>query len=102
MAEFVKVADKTEIAPGQGKAVDVAGKQVAVFDIDGTYYAIGGACTHQGGPLSDGPVAGNVVTCPWHAAKFDVTTGEALSPPASGSVACYKVRVTDDDIEIEV
>ncbi len=102
MGEFVKAASTGDVPAGQGKTVEVGGNKVAIFNVDGTCYAIGGSCTHQGAPLSGGAVAGSVVTCPWHAAKFDLTTGEALSPPASGSVPCYTVRVTGDDIEIEV
>jgi nitrite reductase/ring-hydroxylating ferredoxin subunit len=102
MGEFVKVAGKEEIAPGQGKAVEVGGHKVAVFNVNGSYCAIGDACTHQGAPLSDGFVSGNIVTCPWHGAKFDLTSGKALSPPASGGVACYKARVTDYSVDIEI
>jgi 3-phenylpropionate/trans-cinnamate dioxygenase ferredoxin subunit len=102
MGEFVKAAGKEEIPSGQGKTVEVGGHNVAVFNVDETFYAISGSCTHQGAPLSGGPVTANVVTCPWHGARFDITTGRALSPPASGGVTCYKVRITDDDIEIEV
>ncbi len=102
MGEFVKAARKDEIPTGQGKTVSVGGHSIAVFNVNEDYYAIGDSCTHQGAPLSGGPVAGNVVTCPWHAARFDITTGEALSPPARGGVSCYRVRVAGDDIEIEV
>ena len=102
MGEFVKVAGTAEIPPGQGKAVDVGGHKVAVFNVDGSYCAIGDACTHQGAPLSDGFVSDNIVTCPWHGAKFDLTSGKALSPPASGGVACYKARVTDYSVDIEI
>ena len=66
MGEFVKAAETEEIASGQGKTVEVGGQYVAVFNVEGSYYAIGGSCTHQGAPLSGGPVAGNAVTCPWH------------------------------------
>ncbi len=102
MGEFVKATGKDEIPSGQGKTVEVGGHNVAVFNVDGTFYAIGGSCTHQGAPLSGGTVAGNVVTCPWHGARFDITSGKPLSPPASGGVDCYNVRVKDDNIEIEV
>ena len=102
MGKFVKAAKKVDIPEGQGKTIYVSGKQVAVFNVDGAYYAIGDSCTHQGAPLSGGRVAGKAVTCSWHGAKFDITTGEALSRVAFTPVRCYNVRVAEQDIEIEV
>ncbi len=63
MGEFVKAAKKEDIPVGRGKTVFVGGKQVAVFNVDGAYYAIRDSCTHQGAPLSGGHVAGKTVTC---------------------------------------
>jgi nitrite reductase/ring-hydroxylating ferredoxin subunit len=102
MAGFVKVAKVSEIPQGQGKAVEVGGKRVALFNVDGSIHAIDDACTHLGGPLSDGTLDGKNVTCPWHGAMFDIASGNALTPPAPGSVQCYKVRVEAGEIEVEV
>jgi nitrite reductase/ring-hydroxylating ferredoxin subunit len=102
MAEFVKVAKVGEIAPGGCKLVEAGGRNIALFHVNGAYYATDDACTHQGGPLSEGYVSGKEVTCPWHAAVFDVTTGEVLAPPAAHDVARYAVRVTGEDVEVEV
>jgi nitrite reductase/ring-hydroxylating ferredoxin subunit len=102
MADFVKVAETGEIAPGEGKAVDVGERRIAIFNIDGDYHAIDDTCTHRGGPLSDGMVVGTEVTCPWHGAVFDVTTGNVLGLPAPRSVASYAVRVEGEDIEVEL
>jgi nitrite reductase/ring-hydroxylating ferredoxin subunit len=102
MAGFVKVGTTGDLAPGQGKRVEAAGKKIALFNIDGTYYAIDDTCTHRGGPLSEGELAGNEVTCPWHGATFDVTTGKALGPPASKAVSKYNVRVSGESVEVEV
>jgi nitrite reductase/ring-hydroxylating ferredoxin subunit len=102
MGQYVKVARTGEIQPGEGKLVEVAGKQVAVFNVGGTMYAIDDACTHQGGPLSEGPLSGSQVTCPWHGAAFDVTTGRVQSPPAPKDVRSYPVRIAGDDIEIDL
>ena len=68
MPEFVKVAKTGDIAPGEAKAVDIGAKRIAIFNIEGTYHAIDDKCTHRGGPLSEGMVVGNEVTCPWHGA----------------------------------
>ena len=102
MAEFVKVAKTDEVPADQGKVVEVNGKRIALIKAEDQYYAVDDACTHQGGPLSDGAIRGRTVVCPWHGAGFDLTSGEALGPPAQGAVSCYKVRVTDSDIEIEL
>ena len=102
MAGFVKVAKTEDLAPGQGKMVEAGGKKIALFNVDGDYCAISDTCTHHGGPLSEGELDGKEVTCPWHGAVFDVTTGEVLGPPAMEGVACYKIRVSGKDIEIEI
>lgn len=102
MAERVKVAQTSELPPGKGMAVEVEGQTIALFNVDGAYHAIADTCTHAGGPLSDGRLDGNVVTCPWHGAVFDVTTGEALGPPADDNVHHYQVQVEGDDIHVVV
>ena len=102
MPEFVKVAKTGDIAPGEAKAVDVGANRIAIFSIDGTHYAIDDTCTHRGGPLSEGMVVGNEVTCPWHGAVFDVTTGSVLGAPAPKDVTRYPVRIVGDNIEIRL
>jgi nitrite reductase/ring-hydroxylating ferredoxin subunit len=102
MAGFVKVAKTDEIVPGQGKMVEVKGKKIGLFNVEGSFYAIDDSCTHRGGPLSEGVLEGKQVTCPWHGAIYNVTTGEVLSPPAPQGVARYSVRVEGSDIEVEV
>lgn len=102
MPEYVKVAQASEIEPNRGKLVKVQGKMIALFNVDGEFYAIDNSCTHRGGPLSEGELEGDEVTCPWHGAKFRVSTGEMLSPPAPQSVSSYKVRVNGPDLELEL
>ena len=101
MAAFLKVAGIKDVPAGQGKLVGVGGKHIALFNVEGTYYAIDDTCPHKGGPLSDGEVKGSKVTCPWHGATFDLITGEVVRPPAPVGVSRYNVRVVGDDIEIE-
>ena len=102
MPEFVKVAKTSDIPPGEAKAVDIGAKRIAIFNVEGTYHAIDDTCTHRGGPLSEGMVAGNEVTCPWHGAVFGVTTGSVLGLPAPRSVASYEVRIDGDDLGLEL
>ena len=102
MAEFVKAASINEIAPGQARLVTVKGKEIVLFNIEGAFFALENACTHEEGPLAEGEVLGHEVTCPWHGAKFAIRTGEVLGPPAYEAVTRYTVRVTGTDIEIEL
>jgi nitrite reductase/ring-hydroxylating ferredoxin subunit len=102
MAGFVKVASTGDLAPGQGKMVEVNGKKIALFNLEGSFYAIDDTCTHRGGPLSEGEIEGEQVTCPWHGAIYNIKSGEVLSPPAPRGVARYNVRAEGSDIEIEV
>src|SRR6059036_4038894 len=102
MAKLIKIAGAKEVPPGQAAAFTVEGQRIAVFNVEGTYYAIGDTCTHRGGPLSEGEVQGTTVTCPWHGAQYDLQTGSVLRPPAPQGVHSYKVVVEDDDIKIEI
>ncbi len=102
MAAFIRVAKASEIPTETGKLVEVGGKQIALFQVDGLYYALDNTCTHRGGPLSEGETQGKAVQCPWHGAQFSLETGEALAPPATVGVSCYPVRQQGDDIEIEI
>jgi len=102
MAQFIRVVSAADLAPGKAKCVEVAGKTIALFNLDGTFYAIDDTCTHRGGPLSEGELEGTDVTCPWHGGIFNVTTGAVIGGPAPQNVAAYKVRVVGSDIEVEV
>ena len=92
----------SEVPSGTAKLVEVEGLQVALFNVDGTFYAIDNACSHVGGSLGEGSLEGDQVECPWHGARFNVKTGKVLSAPAADDVAAYKVRVAGPDVEIEV
>lgn len=103
MAQFVKVGTKAEFENLEaGKLVQAGGQSIALFKQNGNYYAIENTCTHRGGPLSEGMLAGNVVTCPWHGAEFDIKTGAVLSPPAPRAVKSFPVRVSGNDVEVEI
>ena len=102
MGELIKVATLSDLPPGTCRQVDVDGRAVAVFNVDGAIHAIGGTCTHRGGPLGEGELDGTVVTCPLHGAQFDVTTGQVVGPPAAQSVPAYTVLVQGEDIKVDV
>ena len=75
MRKLVRVAAVAEIPPGRAKACIVGGREIAVFNVEGAFYAIDNTCPHQGGPLAEGWLEGAIVTCPWHGWCFDVRTG---------------------------
>jgi 3-phenylpropionate/trans-cinnamate dioxygenase ferredoxin component len=102
MGRFVKAARKSELPENDGTYVEVEGNRIALFNLDGKIYAIDNTCTHMGGPLSLGLVQKDEVECPWHGSRFDIKTGEVRVFPAKEGVATYRVRVTGDDVEVEV
>lgn len=99
---FTRVASLTEIPPGEAKQVTVNGKLLGLYNVEGTIYALDDVCTHRGAPLSEGFLVGSEVECPWHGARFNVTTGTHLCPPAPRAVACYKVQIVGDEVQVDV
>ena len=102
MSDVRKVGFKKDILEGKSICVEIENKAIAIFNIKGQFYAFENECTHAGGPLSDGEIDGHVVTCPWHGATFDVTTGAALSAPAFDALKSFKVHTEGDEIRIEI
>jgi nitrite reductase (NADH) small subunit/3-phenylpropionate/trans-cinnamate dioxygenase ferredoxin subunit len=76
MGDFVKVAETKDIQPSKMMTVEVDGEKVCVGNVEGKYYAIGNVYTHMSGPLAEGKLEGNVVQCPWHGSRFDITSGK--------------------------
>jgi len=99
MAEFVRVTGAADVKPGHGIVAEVNGKTLAIFNADGTFHAIDNTCIHRGGPLGEGDVEGNVVTCPWHGWQFNVATGMCVNNPSS-KVETYPVNVDGDDVKV--
>ena len=91
---YYAVAPSAVLAEGQGNTFARDGHGVAVFRLGGRLFAIDDACTHEDGPLGEGDVSGDVVTCPYHDWRFDVTTGECLSQE-DRHVSCFAVRERD-------
>ena len=102
MSKLVKVAETKEVAPGTGRVVEAEGRSIALFNVAGAFHAIDNTCTHDGGPLGEGDLAGEVVACPWHGAQFNVKTGGVLAPPARTGVRSFPVKVQGDDVLVEL
>jgi 3-phenylpropionate/trans-cinnamate dioxygenase ferredoxin subunit len=100
MSDFVKVAGRNELPPGGKKLAEVDGRAIALFNVDGTYYAIDDVCTHDGGPLAEGDLEGCEIRCPRHGARFDVRSGKALCLPAFEPVTTHRVEERDDGLYV--
>jgi 3-phenylpropionate/trans-cinnamate dioxygenase ferredoxin subunit len=102
MPDFHKVASVTELVPGSIICAEVAGTRVALYNLDGEYFATSSSCTHVEADLCDGDIDGEEVICPLHFATFNIKTGLCTGPPAEEDLVTYAVRVTDGDIEVEL
>lgn len=97
----MKVAAVGDVPAGQGRVVEVGGRTLALFNVDGTFYCLDNTCPHRGGPLGEGDVEGRIVMCPWHAWRWDVTTGFNVNNPAV-KVACFAVSVDRGDVFVDI
>lgn len=99
---FETVAKVSDTPPGTISVHEVSGTRIALCNVNGRFYAIDDVCTHDGGPLDQGELEGNLVECPRHGAKFDVTSGRPMTLPAVRPVQTYAVEVDGDDVKVEV
>ncbi|MGE4606354.1 MAG: non-heme iron oxygenase ferredoxin subunit [Myxococcota bacterium] len=102
MPKMVKIAQVGDLSPGEGKVIEVESQSIALFNVDGTFHAMQNTCTHAGGPLGEGELEGHDVTCPWHGAQFNVTTGKVLGPPAGSDVKSFVVTVEGDEVLVDL
>lgn len=100
MSDWHDVAATGELPPGTHRVVDVEGTLVAVFNLEGEYYAIEDVCTHDGGVLTGGSVEGEEIVCPRHGARFSIKTGAVLAPPAYEPIHSFPIRVHDGRIQV--
>ena len=100
MSDWIDVAREGSLAEGEHVMVEVDGVAVAVFRVEGAYYAIEDACTHDGAEIASGRLVGCEIVCPRHGARFCLKTGQVLSPPAYEDIATFPVRVEDGRIQV--
>ena len=101
MPPLVRVGPTDEIGLGQMRLVDVNGRSLLICNAFGDFYAINPVCPHEDGPLEDGSLVGEIVTCPVHGYDFDVRTGECQFD-SDYRVETYPVRVVDADLYVEL
>jgi 3-phenylpropionate/trans-cinnamate dioxygenase ferredoxin subunit len=97
-ATFLRVGPVTDFPEGEGRRVDVDGRSVAVFRVDGEFYALHDCCTHGEAPLSRGTVKNKTVMCPRHGAHFDLRNGDCLTLQAVRNVEAFEVKVEDGEV----
>lgn len=102
MSRWVDVAPASELVPGSRKVVDSEAGPVAVFNLDGAYYAIEDVCSHDGGELASGRCDGDQIICPRHGARFCIRTGEAMTRPAYEPIETFPVRVEDGIVQVDI
>lgn len=102
MSDFVKVAKVDDFADGELLAVEVEGEPICLAKVDGSVYAFTDNCTHISGPLNEGELEGEVLTCPWHGAQFNVCTGKVVRGPARQDILTYPVRIDGNSILISL
>ncbi len=92
-----------ELKPGSMRKVEIQGMdEIVVANVGGRFYAMRGLCHHQGGPLAEGELEGGVITCPWHGAKWDVTTGKLVEFPMElDDEPTYKVIEENGELFVE-
>lgn len=96
--EFVKVAQMSELTPGDMKSIKFGNEDVLLVNVDGNIHACDDVCTHSYASLSEGDLSGTEVECPLHGALFNVTSGEVITPPATEALRIFQVRIEGDDI----
>jgi 3-phenylpropionate/trans-cinnamate dioxygenase ferredoxin subunit len=99
---LVTIAKTSETPPGTISVHEVGDLRIALCNVNGRFYAIDDVCTHDGGPLDQGELLDNLVECPRHGARFDVTNGQAMTLPAVRPVRTYPVHIDGDDVKVDV
>ena len=100
MSDWVDVVNEDELENSGNVVVDVDGTDVAVFKIDGAFYAIEDVCTHDGAEIASGVLEGDEIVCPRHGARFCVKTGEVKAPPAYENIDCFPVRIENGKVQV--
>lgn len=101
MISYITVAKIGQIPPGTCKSVEVRGVLIALCNVEGRVYALDNTCPHAGGPIGEGTLAGELITCPWHGWRFNVRTGERPENPDFKLARC-QVRIEGEEIQVAI
>lgn len=100
MADWVRVGSAGEIGDGEVNSYSVGDRQISVANVEGDLHAFDDVCTHQQCSLAEGDLDGTIIECPCHGSRFDVTTGEAVTGPATEPVDVFEVREQDGELQV--
>jgi nitrite reductase (NADH) small subunit len=101
MSRRIFVAQAADVPVGEGRVVEAAGRTLALFNVDGAFYALDNTCAHRGGPLGEGDLEGTVVVCPWHAWRWNVKTGANVNNPAV-KMPCFQASVDGGRVFVDL
>lgn len=102
MGNLIKVAEVSDIPDNGVKKVSVEGMDIAIFNLEGVFYAISDTCTHEQASLSEGEIDGDNIICARHGATFNIKTGEVVALPAIIPASTYRVKVEGENIMLEI
>lgn len=101
MSDFIKIANVSELKSGESKVVTLGDRELALFNVDGQFHCIDNFCPHRGGSLGEGVLTGNLVACPLHGWRFDVTTGQSPVIPTA-KVEKFEVVIEDNLVKVKI
>lgn len=101
MSNSVRVAATSDLQPGECKVVEAEGQSIALYNVGGSFYATDNTCLHRGGPLGEGFLEGDTVTCPWHGWTYNVTTGVSAINP-NNCLKTYPVTIEGSEVHVTV
>ena len=102
MENYKRIASVNDLNDGEAKKIEIDDKAIALFRIDGEYFATDDTCTHEKASLSEGEIDNETVTCPHHGARFNIKTGQAMTLPAMFPVKTYQIKIDGNDIMIDI
>jgi NAD(P)H-dependent nitrite reductase small subunit len=103
MPEFIKIATTTDLPAGQSAIVEIEGRTIAVFNVNGQYFALDNTCAHRGGPLGEGFVDQRNLTvqCPWHGWVYSLISGASAFDPTA-KVEIFEVKLEGEDVKVSL
>ena len=102
MTKLVKVVQTKDVAIGKMNMFEIDGEPIVLVKLDNKIHAFYDLCSHMEYPLSDGKLTGEIVTCAYHGAKFNIITGDVLSMPAVIPIRILPVKIIDDYVYVEL
>jgi 3-phenylpropionate/trans-cinnamate dioxygenase ferredoxin component len=99
---YLKLCAISDVPADGMRQFDLRGREFLVAGLEGRFYCLDGRCTHAGAPLSEGTLNGNILTCPWHYSRFDITTGAVIRGPSKDPLTPYKIKMENGQIFIDL